>query len=421
MLMLTLMSVGCLIGIAVPAGLGWDFANFYDAGRMVAAGEAELLLKPVKGMIAGTPPQGVLDFWGTPISAWLYVPLAAFEPATALVLFKLENVLAYSAALLLLFFHLRDFSPAGTLQRWRFTLLYAGAVLLYQPFWTVFRVGGQTTATVFLLLVGGLILHRQLRFGGSALLFVAAVMIKPALVTALLFLVLVSGKRFAGYTLLYLALMGILSVAVMGWDIQMEFVDKMLGGSGMISRWTFNSSLYVFAGELQHWFEAHHEGQYPRLLISTLILSIKLGVVAMFAWVVWRTRREFTSHAARAYWNYLLAIVFFLLVSQTIWEHYLALLFIPLALLLARHNELDRTQRWMVPVLFVALPLQNLIVILLLQDWFAFDTLPALLPVLVLKTAPLWLALLLIAGQRQRLAAICQEMAPDNPEKDRIP
>jgi hypothetical protein len=397
-----LITIGCIIGIAVPAGLGWDFANFYDAGRVIAAGEFDSLLQSSKGMIAGAPPQGVPDFWGTPISAWLYVPLSGFAPETALVLFKIQNVLAYAAALLVLFFHLRSLLEPDALVRWRFAALFTGMALLYQPFWTVFRVGGQTTATVLLLLCVALVMHSRLRYGWSALLFVLAIMIKPALATALLFLILVSAGRFALFTLLHLAFMGVLSLAVMGWDIQMEFVAKMLGGSGLISSWTYNSSLYVLANELQQ-----------RLALQgLLVIAIKLGVVASFAWFVITTRKQFVSREAREYCYFMLAILFFLLISNIVWEHYLAFLFLPLALLLAFHERLDRKLRWMLVPLLASLPLQNLIVIRLLQDTLAFDTLAVLLPLLVLKTAPLWLGWILLLGYRRRLVDIFQIAMP---------
>lgn len=406
---LLLITAGCLIGIAVPAGLGWDFANFYDAGRIIAAGEYDNLLKINKESIAGAPPLGVPDFWGTPISAWMYVPLSGFAPETALVLFKIQNVLAYAAALLVLFYHLRGLLEADALLRWRFAALFTGMALLYQPFWTVFRVGGQTTATVLLLLCVALVMHSRLRYGWSALLFVLAIMIKPALATALLFLMLVSAGRFTLFALLHLALMGVLSLAVMGWDIQMEFVGKMLGGSGVISSWPNNSSLYALAGELQRLL-LEPEALFPRQ--SPFTLAIKLAVITSVAWFVITTRQWFASREAREYCYFMLSILFFLLISNTVWEHYLSFLFLPLALLLAFRERLDRRLGWMLVVLLASLPLQNVIVVRLLQDTAAFDTLTALLPLLVLKTAPLWLGWILLIGYRQRLVDICQVVTP---------
>src|SRR5688572_27622302 len=82
---LVLMAIGCAVGIIVPAGIGWDFANFYDAGRRVASGQAADLYNP-DNLIAGQPPQGSTGFFGAPLSALFYVPLAWFDAGTALVL-----------------------------------------------------------------------------------------------------------------------------------------------------------------------------------------------------------------------------------------------------------------------------------------------------------------------------------------------
>src|SRR5687767_13195777 len=93
-LFMGLIGAGCLVGIAVPAGLGWDFANFYDAGRRIAAGQVVDLYSPASP-IAGQPPQGSTGFFGAPLSAVLYLPLAPFPARTALVLFKIQNALAF--------------------------------------------------------------------------------------------------------------------------------------------------------------------------------------------------------------------------------------------------------------------------------------------------------------------------------------
>ncbi len=149
---LVLISLGCLIAVFVPAGLSWDFGNFYDAGRVVASGELDLLFKAERGLIGGELPQGKMLFWGTPLSAYLYIPMGWFSSESALIIFKIQNVAAYFATLLILFQHLRRYVDEATVSQWRFAAAYAVLALLYQPFWTVFRVGGQSTATVLLLL-----------------------------------------------------------------------------------------------------------------------------------------------------------------------------------------------------------------------------------------------------------------------------
>jgi hypothetical protein len=192
---LALMAAGSVAAIVVPAGAGWDFANFYDAGRRVAAGEMHRIYEPV-GDIAGAPSQGVMRFWGTPISALLYVPLAWFAPGTALVLFKIENVLALAATFAVLFVFHRRFVPASAPDQLRFAAVFALLCLIFQPFWTVFRVGGQTTATVVLLLALALVCHVRTRDWASAALVVLAVLIKPAFAPAVACLALLSGRSW---------------------------------------------------------------------------------------------------------------------------------------------------------------------------------------------------------------------------------
>src|SRR5262245_13972372 len=136
--------IGCLIGIIVPAGLGWDFANFYDAGRRIAAGQAADLYSP-QSAIEGQPAQGSTGFFGTPISAFFYVPLAFFPAKIALILFKIENALAFAAIFVLLLKFYRRFVTGTPLEQARFTAIFAFLFLIFQPFWTIFRVGGQTT------------------------------------------------------------------------------------------------------------------------------------------------------------------------------------------------------------------------------------------------------------------------------------
>jgi hypothetical protein len=100
---------GAIVGIIVPAGSGWDFANFFDTGRRMAAGQVLDLYRP-DSLIAGEQPQGKLGFYGAPISALLYMPLSLFSPAWALIAFKVQNTIAYFAALGLLYWHNRQFA-----------------------------------------------------------------------------------------------------------------------------------------------------------------------------------------------------------------------------------------------------------------------------------------------------------------------
>src|SRR5262245_15353529 len=80
-------------GIAIPAGSGWDFANFYDAGHKVLVGQIQDLYD-ADAAIAGKPPEGHLAYYGTPLSALLMAPLALMPPGAAMVIFKIQASLA---------------------------------------------------------------------------------------------------------------------------------------------------------------------------------------------------------------------------------------------------------------------------------------------------------------------------------------
>jgi hypothetical protein len=381
-----LILLGCVVGILVPAGLGWDFANFYDTGRRVAAGQIGDIYNS-SSLIRGEPPQGEMGFWGTPVSAFLYVPLSWLAPSPALILFKIENSLACFAALSLLFVHGLKFVEATPTARWRFAALFAFLALIYQPFWTVFRVGGQTTPTVLLLLTLGLLAHEKQRFVWSALLFVIVILMKPAFATGLLFLVLVSNMRFAAFTGAYLASIGAVSVATMGWTLHAQFLGKMLGGLGLAKPWLFNSSLYILVSH----FRELAGSSVPAVVFTAASLAIRAGVIGTFVWILLKSRSRSLSTEGTCHFAFLMAVSFFLLISQTLWEHYLAVMFLPLSYIIAARSTFGREAIAIVTAIFVFSLGQNLIFTEFLHDRFTFASLPAVFFVALLKSAPLWL------------------------------
>lgn len=406
-----LILTGCLIALFVPAGLGWDFANFYDAGRRVAAGQYEDLYHRER-LIAGQAPQGDMDFWGVPLSAVIYAPLSLFPPETALVLFKVQNILAYGLALALLFLHLRPLVGDGVLARWRFAAAFGLAALLYQPFWTVFRVGGQATSFVFLLCVVGLWAHSKGRFAWSSLVLAIVVMIKPALVLALVFLLLLSPLRFWWITAVYALLLGSLSLLLFGLDLHVELARKLIGGAAWIPPWKDNSSIYILFEHLRQW-AAPASGGWVAATLTWAVRLVKVAVFATLLAVFRSSRNEQLPDQGRRRFTFDLALLFFLLFSNSVWEHYLALLFPFLALLLAS-REVLKSRAFAILVAILALSvLQNLIVSRFLVGSFAFDTLPALLLAVAYKSAPLWLVWFLLLRHRESVFAAYRGMTAE--------
>lgn len=401
---LLLMALGCAVAVVVPAGIRWDFANFYDAGAKARAGQIGDLYDPAAS-IAGRAPQGAMKFWGAPISAYFYAPFAGFAPATALVLFKLVDVAAIFAALLLLYAHTRRFA----LHSWRDERAYAATfvwlALAFQPLWTIFRVGGQTTPWVLLLLVVALICHGSGRMAASAACFAAAVLVKPALAPGLALLALVSGLRFFAATFgITLAVSG-LSVLVMGWPIHRQFLEMMLSGSGVSVAWMHNSALAVPLENLRFLGDPTHPTSPTRPpLLDALVLAVKLLVLALFGWLLatMPDRRRWSA-AARRHCRFVLAVLFALLVSPVVWEHYLSLLFIPLIYVVASYRHFGRPALWLVGSIFFFALGQNLVLVRWVETSLSPRGAVALLAVGLLKSAPLWLTMVLLWRHKDEL------------------
>lgn len=379
--------VGCIVGIAVPAGLGWDFANFYDAGRRVAAGQFADLYSPLSP-IGGQPPQGSTGFFGAPLSAVFYVPLAFFPPRTALVVFKIQNVLAFGAIFAILLKFYRLFVSADARERARFTALFALLFLLYQPFWTIFRVGGQTTPTVLLMLSIGLIAHTVGRFWVSALCVVVAALIKPSLAPAVVFLACISELAFVWRIAALWVGAAAISLLLLGWPVHVSFVKQMLESLQWEYSWYYNSSMYVSLDILR----AHvHQG-----IFLALTYALKAAVVITFVWFAWQSRRAHWTAAARRHLCFLLMMTFYLMWSPTVYEHYLSLLFPFLIYVVASSKDFSREALTLVALVFLFSIGQNLILVNWVRYGFEIDSLPELLFVALLKGAPLLLTLVLM-------------------------
>jgi hypothetical protein len=392
---LVLMAIGCAVGVIVPAGIGWDFANFYDAGRRVAAGQAADLYAP-RSLIAGQPPQGSTGFFGAPLSALFYVPLAGFDAAAALVLFKVQNVAAFAVTFVVLFTFCRPFVSGGSLEQSRFAAQFAFFCLVFQPFWTVFRVGGQTTPTVLMLLAIGLVLHTRGRFWGSAATVVLAALIKPALAPALLLLAAISGIAFAWRLGATLAASGLLSLALVGWPAHAAFLDLMQRSAGRSYAWYFNSSVYILLDSLRQYAGPGASAGLQGSL-SIAMWALRGAVAVGTLWLVYRSWREPWPASARRHFHFTLTTLFFLLWSPIVWEHYLALLFLPLIYVVAAQTHFNREALGIVAAILFTSIAQNLILINWVREHVAFDSVLALAAAAIVKSAPLLLTIVLVS------------------------
>jgi hypothetical protein len=397
---IALMALGAAAGIVVPAGAGWDFANFYDTGRRVAAGQTADLYHPERA-IAGQPPQGTMAFWGTPLSAFYYVPLAALSPGAALVALKLQVTLALAVSLALVYRLYRRFAGDGERYLGRFCLL----ALLFQPLWTVYRTGGQTTPTVLLLLVAALWWQSKERPGAAAAAYAVAVTIKPALALGLGFAALFAGRRFLVAAAAAGGALGALSLALFGWPVHAELLSRLRGGYALPKGWHYNSSLAVPLEEARAALAGDGAARVAALL-GWVVPAVLAAVAVSFALLALRARGRKWGEAERGHYALLLSLPFFLLASRTVWEHYLMLLLPPLALLVARAERLPRGGRGLL-VATVLLSLgQSLVVVDFARAHLANAPLGAQLVAALLKAAPLALAWALVWRCRDELVRV---------------
>lgn len=375
-----------LVAIAVPAGFRWDFGNFYDAGQKVVAWELDGLYDPTS-LIEGSPPHGAMTFWGTPLSALLYAPLGALPPAVALVIFKIVNAACIAGTLLMLF---RLYAPgsADEAGRWRYSAALLGTALVFQPLWAIYRVGGQTTPVILLLLTSALVAHVAGRTWLPALSLVCVVAIKPAFVFLLAAICLLSGWRMIRATALLGGGLAGVSVLLMGWPVHATFLQRMSQGLGTQRSWVFNSSLYVAADSVlldNRW------GLDPAIVSGCVLLG-RLAIVGLFGWLWWRLRSVDSNPAGRRHMAFILALWFGLAISTIVWEHYLELLLPLIAFALAEWQRLERADRAIALALLAASLWQNVTFTSFVNARIDPASLGVVLVLAALKSATLLLA-----------------------------
>lgn len=385
-------------------GLRWDFANFYDAGHRALVGQAGDLYEATRP-IAGQPPLGVMRFWGAPLVAGLYAPLALFEPETALLLFKLQNVAMLVIGLALLVrWHLvvRD----GVARRVdpRDLVGFLVLVAVFQPFWTVFVVGGQTMPTVFLLLVLFLVAYPRGHDAVAALLLSLVFLIKPAFVVMLVLLAVTRCVRLIGWLSLWLAVEGALSIALFGWRPNLAFLAQAVEGLGSSRLWQFNSSVgtLVLNFKLLWPNRAVPEPWAGALASGAVLLRVALGALVVAIGV--RMRAVLRDEAGRRTYVVLLALLFFLFVSEILWEHYLAVLFIPIVHVLARRDRLPpEAIAWVLAAALLCAG-QNVLLAMTIDRWLAVDSWLEVVGVGLYKTGPLLVMAVFLTRHHAALA-----------------
>ncbi len=400
-----LIVAGSVAGIVLPAGIGWDFGNFYDAGRKVLAGELANLYVP--GVpIGGEPPTVPIRFWGTPLSAFAYAPFAALPPYAALVAFKLATAAALFASLLLIHGDASRFLPPD-FPRARFTAWFAFAALVFQPLWTVYRVGGQTTPWVLLLVALALRFMTREQYGRAAAALVIGVAIKPAFAPALALLFLISGRRFALATLGAGVAAAGLSVLIAGWPLHAEFIDLMRrGATTQFSPWYYNSAPAILVNDYPLLADPPAESLY-----RAAGMLLRVALLAGFGWVLYRIHATRLPAPSRRHLQLLVAFCFSLLIARVSWEHYLMLLFPLLAVLIAAAPSLPRGAVRLVTGIVAFGAFQNIVLINFVRSSWSPGSALELLAIGLIKSAPLLLTFVLLVRYADTLAALWRPVA----------
>ena len=143
----------------------------------------------------------------------------------------------------------------------------------------------------------------------------------------------------------------------------------------------------------------------PATVAGIVSLLEPLTAATLGVLVFVRSRAQVWVPAARRHFDFLMAVSFCLLLSQTVWEHYLAVLFLPLAYLVAVRHHLSRSAVWLIWAIFFLSIWQNLIIVNVLRDSFRWESFVALLAIGLLKSGPLLLFLILLVRHRAEVYA----------------
>ena len=410
-LCLALIVLGSVIGIALPAGLGWDFANFYDAGRRVAAGEFHHLYHD-DALIAGEEPQGNMRFYSVPLSGFFYVPLTSFGPRTASILFKTQGFAALAIGLWVLYLHTRQYVTPTDESRWQFATWFAALTLVYQPFWTIYRVGGQTTPTIVLLLVAAMLSYLHGRTWMTAILLTLVILIKPAFVMSTGLLAIASGINLCLALAACGAVAGGLSIWLAGYQPHVEFLDLMLVSSKTSFNWLYNSAATVAIENLRM-LDDPRPARYPRpAALTRWIDAARLVFGVTFLVLAWRIKRVFTfqREVTGRLFLYLASLVFGVALIPITWEHYLSVLFLPLIHVVAVRDRLPRAARWITGSALALACVQNLVLIEWWYHHWQINTVAEAILAGLAKGGPCLLTMLLFAKYHRALGSAWDDL-----------
>ena len=397
MVALAILAVSFIYAIGFTDGALWDFSGFYDAARRVASGEIGNIYD-VTTEIGGRRPLSIMPYRGTPIGAVVLSPLASLELRNAMLVMKAGNAVAILLAVASLVWcylpHARREGDAAG-----FVLRVTLSLFVFLATWAAFRVGGQTTPFAFLALAAGYVALQRDRPWLVAACLVATFLIKPGFAIICFFAAILLGPR----VILRCAALGTLvllaSLLLFGVDLHMKFADSIRAATVRSQPWLFNSGLLVIFENLKPIV-----GDSAERVFTIVGTVVRLGLVLMVGRLLFM-KRDTSSRGVR-FADYSTAIVVGLAVPQTIWEHYLVLLLIPLIPLLAVYPSLSRPTQRLVLVTLGAGLLQHTTVTEGLAALVPIETVVPLVIAGLLKAVPLATMLALVGFRRKELVQL---------------
>jgi hypothetical protein len=192
----------------------------------------------------------------------------------------------------------------------------------------------------------------------------------------------------------------------MGWKVHVEFLEVLRAGAQATFPWFYNSSVYVPIENLR---SLGGPGALPGWLdgaLAVLVAGVKLFIVLTFVFILMKSGLERWSDEAKRHFRFLMAVCFCLLITQTVWEHYLSVLFLLLAYVFAAQRHFSRSAMILVGAVFVLALGQNIIFIDFLRFHYSFDSWAELLFIGLFKSGPLILAWVFLCRYYQEIFRI---------------
>jgi len=328
------------VAILSPAGMDWDFgANYYRVGVALFHGKVnELYSVDIR-----------VGYKGAPITAYLFAPLGAWQPRSALLVFKLICAACCALGFWVLYPLFKQTSksriPRAQLP------FYLAAILSCGALWFLFKAGGQSTAHCFLLIAiayAGYV-RRNLWIAAAALSI--AILVKPFLAPILFVFLFARDWQFLFRLAAFMSGEIALSVMLFGFKMHQEWIRQVGRVVGLtIQVWWNNSALWNVMDCL--WFATSGPGIRSFYKLSDPMLTnewmmvmhaLRIVIFAAFGVLTWRLTRLHGGIEARRAIIFDAAILFCMIESPVVWPHYLLLLFPSLILAAARFGEGQRT------------------------------------------------------------------------------